>query len=304
MSYTIASPVQLNDTLDVSGTTSLADKVVLNTDGTIKPYVANNYIQLKRHDDSNANAYDAQIGSINFKFKSIDTVSGTPLWGGVHVKSLHIGEATYNTDGTFSSKPIFWLREVNTSIGGKNLNVELTGGLMNVNPNSGTRVGLIMAAGTPTTNDMVGRITVNSYMYNGPDAVGYTIYDQFYPAPHTGKVHGNYSIFGTYLIGASGFVSTSDTRVKTDITVVDDEWALQKVRDIECKDYHYVDPALKSEHKTIGFIAQEVEQHLPHAVTTITSFIPDELRNIFYAEITNLPDGNVKSQVASYQLVT
>jgi hypothetical protein len=89
-----------------------------------------------------------------------------------------------------------------------------------------------------------------------------------------------YSLYCSNAIGANGIGWTSDERIKTEIAVVDDAWALQKVRDIECKEYHYKDPLLRKEHKTIGYIAQDVQQHLPQAVSQITDYVPDELRPI------------------------
>lgn len=297
MSYTINSTVQLTDTLDVDGTTTLANKVVFNTDGTIKPVTANQNINIQRHDSSNQYSYDAQIGKVYIQNHYIHGDNGGPLWGGVVIKSFRLGSPSYDAAGTMTSVPP--LSMLSNSVGSDttNLVVSLSGGLMNIVPNtSSSGAGLIMQPGNPSTSDLIGKVTVNTHKYQGNTlvALGYTIYDQFYPPNYYGYVPGNYSIWASQLIGASGYVSTSDARIKTDITVVDDEWALQKVRDIECKDYHYVDPALKSQNKTIGFIAQDVEQHLPHAVTTITSFIPDELRSIFFAGITNLPDGTVK----------
>lgn len=296
MSYTINSTVQLTDTLDVDGTTTLADRVIFNTDGTIKPVNANQYINIQRHASSSQYSYDGQIGKVYIQHHYIKGDDAGPLWGGVAIKSIRLGTAGYDSSGTMTTVPPFYLRANSVGSDTTCFAVELSGGLMNIVPNSSTNgAGLIMTAGNPSISDLIGKLTVNTRkLQYSVSAVGYTIYDQFYPANSSGNVAGYYSIYALGLVGASGYVSTSDERIKTDITVVDDDWALQKVRDIECKDYHYVDPALKSEHKTIGFIAQDVEQHLPHAVTTITSFIPDELRSIFFAGITNLPDGNVK----------
>lgn len=297
MSYTINSTVQLTDTLDVDGTTTLADKVVFNTDGTIKPVTANQNINIQRHDSSNQYAKDAQIGKVYIQNHYITGADGGPLWGGVAIKSIRLGTVAYDSSGTMTTVPPFNLSASSVGSDTTNLVVALSGGLMNIVPNSSSSgAGLIMQSGNPSLSSLIGKITVNTHKYQGNSlvALGYTIYDQFYPPNYYGYVPGNYSIWASALVGAQGYVSTSDERIKTDITVVDDDWALQKVRDIECKDYHYLDPALKSEHKTIGFIAQDVEQHLPHAVTTITSFIPDELRSIFFAGITNLPDGTVK----------
>lgn len=89
-----------------------------------------------------------------------------------------------------------------------------------------------------------------------------------------------YTVYCSNAIGCNGIGWTSDERIKTEIAVVDDVWALQKVRDIECKEYHYIDPVMRKEQKTIGYIAQDVQQHLPQAVSVITDYVPDEMRPI------------------------
>ena len=86
------------------------------------------------------------------------------------------------------------------------------------------------------------------------------------------SIYAEKAVYSTYLIG------TSDIRIKTDITVVDDGKALQQVLDLECKEYSYIDPHRRREHKTIGFIAQEVKEIIPNAVSLQIDFIPDELR--------------------------
>ena len=265
MSYTIASPVQLNDTLDVSGTTSLADKFVLNTDGTMKPYAVNAYVKIHRHDSSNgSNTYDIQIGNILVRANSVYTVNSSPLWGGVIFKSLYVGNSAYASDGTLTTYPTNSFTEGSiSSTSRKTLRLNIGSGFFNISSNNSSNSsgdGFIMKSGTIAASDLVGKLTVSTSNFLGSSS---------------GYPQNNYSIFGAYYIGGGGFVTTSDQRIKTDITVVDDEWALQKVRDIECKEYHYTDPELKKEHKTIGFIAQEVEAQLPGAVTTITYFVPN-----------------------------
>ena len=73
---------------------------------------------------------------------------------------------------------------------------------------------------------------------------------------------------------------TSDQRIKTDISLVDDDRALKQVNDIETKEYHYIDPERRKPTKTIGFIAQDVKEICPNAIHTNIAFIPDEGRVI------------------------
>ena len=75
--------------------------------------------------------------------------------------------------------------------------------------------------------------------------------------------------------------TSSDSRIKTDISLVVDDIALNRVNALESKEYHYIDPEnCRRPMKTIGFIAQEVKDVVPNAVSLQTEFIPDEMRII------------------------
>ena len=66
------------------------------------------------------------------------------------------------------------------------------------------------------------------------------------------------SLFCENVIRAQYYVAPSDNRIKTDISLVNDETALNQVNAIETYEYHYIDPIRRNPMKTIGFIAQEV----------------------------------------------
>ena len=98
-----------------------------------------------------------------------------------------------------------------------------------------------------------------------------------------GSVHGG----GYISIKAKGSIwtqkyllSTSDKRIKTDISLISDDTALNRVNALESNEYHYIDPERRRPMKTIGFIAQEVKEVVPNAVSLQTAFIPDEMRII------------------------
>ena len=86
------------------------------------------------------------------------------------------------------------------------------------------------------------------------------------------------SIFCENVIRAQYYVAPSDNRIKTDISLIQDETALNQVNAIETYEYHYIDPIRRNPIKTIGFIAQEVKNVIPNAVGLITDTVPDELR--------------------------
>jgi FtsZ-binding cell division protein ZapB len=70
-------------------------------------------------------------------------------------------------------------------------------------------------------------------------------------------------------------VMSSDSRIKTNITDVPDNLALQQLRTIPCRYYEYIDKLKRGNDKTIGFIAQEVKSVLPIAVSQQVKIIPN-----------------------------
>jgi hypothetical protein len=139
----------------------------------------------------------------------------------------------------------------------------------------------------------------------------------YYDYGGTGQFHGNYITS----IGSSGWGSTSkyyngngdryvslktdygiwnsgdyfhssDERIKTNIQDVSDNVALQQLRDISCCFYEYKDKVIKGTEKTIGFIAQQVREHMPMAVSIQKGIIPNEMRKIENPQWTTLTDAS------------
>ena len=60
---------------------------------------------------------------------------------------------------------------------------------------------------------------------------------------------------------------------------VPDNISLEMLRNIPCRYYQYKDPTRQNGNKkTIGFIAQQVKEHLSIAVSIKKSIIPNEMR--------------------------
>ena len=72
----------------------------------------------------------------------------------------------------------------------------------------------------------------------------------------------------------------SDRRIKKNIIDVPDDLALEQVRNIPCRYYEYIDTIERGSEAVIGFIAQEVKEAFPHAVTIIPYWIPNEYRKL------------------------
>ena len=96
------------------------------------------------------------------------------------------------------------------------------------------------------------------------------------------------------MIRNGGIWSASDKRIKMNIEDVPDHLALEMVRNIPCRYYEYKDPTRQNGNKkTIGFIAQEVDEIFPLAVTKKEDFIPSEMRllteneNAIWSDLSN-----------------
>ena len=77
---------------------------------------------------------------------------------------------------------------------------------------------------------------------------------------------------------AQTYHARSDERIKTDIEPVPDHLALDTIRRLDSKYYHYKDTVKFGRNRTIGFIAQEVLDAIPEAVSREIEVIPNEMR--------------------------
>jgi hypothetical protein len=71
------------------------------------------------------------------------------------------------------------------------------------------------------------------------------------------------------------FFASSDVRIKEDIQNINDDNALQSILSIEPKTYKYVDKLEKGDKKVYGFIAQQIKDVVPEAITIEKSYIPN-----------------------------
>jgi hypothetical protein len=82
-----------------------------------------------------------------------------------------------------------------------------------------------------------------------------------------------------------GSSSASDSRIKKDIEDINDDTALNKLLSIEPKTYNYIaDERNKGFGKVYGFIAQQIREVIPEAVTIITKEI---IPNIYKSCLIN-----------------
>jgi hypothetical protein len=72
-----------------------------------------------------------------------------------------------------------------------------------------------------------------------------------------------------------GLVVLSDRRIKSNVVDIHDTTALDQIRQLKPKYYDYVDKVRRGSSNVIGFIAQEVKEVLPRAVSVADGDIPN-----------------------------
>ena len=115
------------------------------------------------------------------------------------------------------------------------------------------------------------------YIFNGSPSSVSTTSTNVYSSIKTG-----------YSISCPSIYVFSDRRIKKNIIDIDDNEALDKLRLLQPKKYHYKDNILKSDKQVFGFIAQEVKEVIPEAVGDTQETIP----NIFERCIVTSIDGS------------
>jgi hypothetical protein len=97
-----------------------------------------------------------------------------------------------------------------------------------------------------------------------------------------GSTEWNVGIYSEgWIFSASGYLHTSDSRIKKNIEPVNTVDALTILRNVEPVTYNYIDTTTHSPEKTIGFIAQQVEQYFPSAIGSSDDSIPDYIPDYY-----------------------
>ena len=130
--------------------------------------------------------------------------------------------------------------------------------------------------GSNQTGPYIGTDSNNKQWFGLPDT-GQTEFRVMHSSSAAGNDNISIRAAGT-IWSKRRFLVHSDRRIKTEIEDVNNTEALDIVNKIPCRKYYYKDPHRQmSPNKTIGFIAQEVKEHLPEAISLQTEMIPDEL---------------------------
>ena len=105
--------------------------------------------------------------------------------------------------------------------------------------------------------------------------IRYVTYFYLNSALLTGNTNYGVGIYSVSSIWTSdAFYSSSDSRIKENIQDLDDPQCLSMINAIQPKTYQYVDKLSRGNHTVYGFIAQQVGEVLPPAVSTQKEIIP------------------------------
>jgi hypothetical protein len=85
----------------------------------------------------------------------------------------------------------------------------------------------------------------------------------------------NISIVSSGRIICPEFNATSDIRIKKNITDITPNYSIDIINQLKPVQYKYIDVVAGGDRPMIGFIAQDVEKIIPHAIDNHTDFIPD-----------------------------
>ena len=162
------------------------------------------------------------------------------------------------------------------------------------------------------------RMTINSSGYvgigttsplapihvQGSSSAETSINGRYFTGGHgvTGLRHlGVYSVSDQISIRSNGTIysaaaiAASDSRIKENMVEINDTTALDKLRLLKPTTYNYIDKIHRHDQQVEGFIAQEVKEVIPYAVSVITDTIPNIYKMGTYDssnQYINIPEYN------------
>jgi hypothetical protein len=212
-------------------------------------------------------------GTNEFQFPSI--YLGSPVEVGRALKAAIIGSTDNPAGGTHGWSRLSLNFCTRDAFGDNTSNVSLSEARMTILPNG--RIGINQNNPTRALLEVNGSVDNNlgvMVMYRYPDV-----------SNNNGQIL-PYSIYASSRIAAVSFDAYSDVRIKNTIHDIDDSSALDTLRLLEPKMYRYIDTVERGDREVYGFIAQEVANVLPYAVSTGEGDIPNIMAfaNVFARE--------------------
>lgn len=150
------------------------------------------------------------------------------------------------------------------------------------------KVGICIQNPVPYTNLHVG---VSNLIFSEQGMKAFNVFTSGIQTSNT--VDNVCSIFESSIWSKGNVATASDARIKTNISDINDDSALQQIMMIKPKTYNYIDP-FKGTSNVYGFIAQQIKEIIPEAVSTIKNTVPNIFAvgecssNLIYLDHSNI----------------
>ena len=105
--------------------------------------------------------------------------------------------------------------------------------------------------------------------------VGFGVDDPMQKLDVNGNINITGNIMKNYVPITNATLTFSDSRIKINIADIEDTSALDKIMKIEPKNYNYIDTDERGTNNVIGFIAQQIKDVIPEAITIGEEYIPN-----------------------------
>jgi hypothetical protein len=111
----------------------------------------------------------------------------------------------------------------------------------------------------------------------------------------TGNININGSFMKNNVVITNATQTFSDSRIKLNIADIKDISALDKIMSVEPKNYNYIDTEERGDKNVIGFIAQQIKEVIPEAITIGEEFIPNIYKyySIISSNMILVDDANI-----------
>ena len=161
---------------------------------------------------------------------------------------------------------------------------------------------------------VAGNLQVGGQYQNGKAHIHGSVWKNYSSVRYFAKGSGVQGSYGSNTRNTSLYCSNdvvcmelqvfSDRRIKENIEDYDDALALDQVRKIPCRYFNFKDTISTYDHKILGFIAQEVNELLPSAVSIVSDFIPNIFKNIYNItwEEIKTDSGSIQFKMSSPEL--
>jgi len=148
-------------------------------------------------------------------------------------------------------------------------------------PSAGASNLIMFNKGPNTSTNLIGMRIYQSTAGQSQTATGaYTLYRDAVLADSGGGVTISGGLKVTGSVTATSYFATSDSRIKKNIIDISNS-SLDILRKIQPRKYQHIDHEKQGSESIYGFIAQEVKQVLPAAVSTNPDFVPSIYENAF-----------------------